>query len=172
MTGARVDHVTVVVPDLGATASALTRLLGVEPTHAVTLPGMEIRTFRVGDVELHVSAPSGPGPVQDFHDAVGGAGYHHLALRVADLDAVLADARDDGFAILGAPVQTAPGLREVFLDPRTTGGALIQLVERTAAASAALDGAAVAALAAQLARNEIERTKTEPKKEHDDGLDP
>lgn len=170
VTGARVDHVTVVVPDLGATASALTRLLGVEPTHAITLPGMEIRTFRVGDVELHVSAPTGPGPVQAFHDAVGGAGYHHLALRVADLDAVLADARDDGFAILGAPVETAPGLREVFLDPRTTGGALIQLVERTAATNAVIDGVAVAALASQLARNETERTNDD-RKEHDDGMD-
>lgn len=150
MIRATVDHVTVVVPDLHAARDAFVRLLGAEPTHAVTLPGMDIRTFRVGDVELHVNAPTGPGPVKDFHDAVGGAGYHHLALRVDDLDEALASARRDGFSTLGVPVETAPGLREVFLDPRTTGGILVQLVERTGPDADRIDGDKVAELVARI----------------------
>ncbi|MFO0618633.1 MAG: VOC family protein [Polyangiaceae bacterium] len=151
---AEVDHVTVIVEDVEATRRALAALLGTEPTHEVSLPGMAIRTFRIGDVELHVNAPTGAGPVRDFLERSGGPAYHHLALRVADLDAALASARAAGFVALGDPVETAPGLREVFLDPRTTGGVMIQLVARTAKADAALDGGAIAHLASQLSQKD------------------
>src|SRR6185437_17181624 len=133
---------TAVVADADAAANALGRLLGAAPVATLSLPGMAIRSFRVGDAEVHVNAPTGPGPV-DEHYRRHGAGYHHLALRVEDLDATLAELPKKGFAPLGAPVETAPGLREVFLDPATTGGMMIQLVERRVAAAEryALDGA-------------------------------
>jgi len=133
------DHVTAVVADADAAADALRRLLGAEPVAIVALPGMAIRSFRVGN-----------GPV-DEHLRRHGASYHHLALAVEDLDASIAELGGRGFAMLGAPVETAPGLREVFIDPRTAGGMLIQLVERKLAVSERyeVDGAAVARLAAQ-----------------------
>ena len=144
------DHVTAVVADADAAADALRRLLGAEPVAIVALPGMAIRSFRVGNAEIHVNAPTGPGPV-DEHLRRHGASYHHLALAVEDLDASIAELGGRGFAMLGAPVETAPGLREVFIDPRTAGGMLIQLVERKLAVSERyeVDGAAVARLAAQ-----------------------
>jgi hypothetical protein len=47
-------------------------------------------------------------------------------------------------------VQTAPGLREVFLDPAATGGLMIQVVERREAGpEVALDAARVGDLVAQ-----------------------
>lgn len=150
MIDAKIDHVTVIVSDVEATRVALSALLGAEPTHEVALPGMAIRTFRLGDVELHVNAPTGPGPVRDFLERSGGPAYHHVALRVADLDATLARARDAGFRALGGPVETAPGLREIFLDPTSTGGVMIQLVERRSADGDTLDGAAIGELVSQL----------------------
>jgi catechol 2,3-dioxygenase-like lactoylglutathione lyase family enzyme len=146
----KLDHITAVVADADAAADALGRLLGASPVAALSLPGMSIRSFRVGDAEVHVNAPAGPGPVDDHHRRHG-AGYHHLALRVDDLDTTLAELPSRGFAVLGAPVETAPGLREVFLDPATTGGMLIQLVERRIATpdGYVLDGAAVSRLADQ-----------------------
>lgn len=157
-TGAKqvsVDHVTAIVADAEAAATALTRLTGASPV-AVSLPGMDIRTFRFGEVELHVNAPTSTGPVQDFLQSHG-AGFHHVALRVDDLDAFVASSREQGFRPLGAPVETAPGLRELFLDPRTTGGVMVQLVERRPELSSAhgeqaarqLDGDAVRALTEQ-----------------------
>lgn len=149
---AKVDHVTVIVKDVEATRTALSALLGVEPTHEVSLPGMAIRTFRLGDVELHVNAPTGPGPVRDFLERSGGPAYHHVALRVEDLDAALQRARDAGFRLLGAPVETAPGLREIFLDPTTTGGVMIQLVERRSTDKDTLDAGAIGELVSQLSK--------------------
>jgi methylmalonyl-CoA/ethylmalonyl-CoA epimerase len=150
VTPVRFDHVTAIVPDADAAAAALRRLLGAEPVAEVSLPGMAIRSFRVGEAEIHVNAPTGPGPVDD-HLRTRGPGYHHLALRVDDLDATLVALAARGFAPLGAPVETAPGLREVFLDPRTAGDLLIQLVERKVAGEGRyeVDGEAVSRLAEQ-----------------------
>lgn len=147
----KVDHITAVVGDVEVAARVLGRLLDAAPVASVTLPGMAIRSFRIGDAELHLNAPTGPGPVEDHH-RVHGPGYHHLALGTDDLDAALAELAAKGFAALGAPVSTAPGLREVFLDPATTGGLLIQLVERRAAPSGSyeLDAAAIARMATEL----------------------
>lgn len=158
--GIRVDHITAVVTDVSAAEAVLARLLGQDAVARLSLPGMAIRTFQLGEVQLHVNAPDGPGPVADFH-AAHGTGLHHLALQVPDLDTALCDLRALGFATLGAPTCTAPGLREVFLDPRGTAGLLLQLVERRVAATEteghpdeALDGAAVAELAAQLGQRD------------------
>jgi catechol 2,3-dioxygenase-like lactoylglutathione lyase family enzyme len=130
MVTARIDHVTAIVPDADRAAGAIAKLLGLGPARPFALPGMEIRTLRVGGVELHLNAPTGDGPVRAFHERMGGAAYHHVALTVDHLDAALAVFRAKGFATLGDPIATAPGLREVFLDPATTGGLLLQIVER------------------------------------------
>ena len=143
----KIDHVTAIVADRASAASALARLRGEAPASSVELPGMAISTFALGGVEIHVNAPTGEGPVQD-HLRAHGEGYHHLALSTDDLDAEIARIEGLGFRVLGAPVETAPGLREIFVDPRTAGGLLIQLVERRDAVSAsALHGNAVDALA-------------------------
>jgi methylmalonyl-CoA/ethylmalonyl-CoA epimerase len=123
------DHVTAVVTDLDVAVEALRKLLGEPPSAKVDLPGMSIRSFPLGDGEIHLTTPTGPGPV-DAHHRTHGPGMHHVALRVQDLDAKLAELAARGFQTLGAPVETAPGLREVFLDPNGVGGLWIQLVER------------------------------------------
>jgi catechol 2,3-dioxygenase-like lactoylglutathione lyase family enzyme len=149
MVTARIDHVTAIVGDAERAASAIAKLLGLGPARSLALPGMDIRTLRVGGVELHLNAPTDDGPVRAFHERMGGAAYHHVALAVDDLDGALEVFRADGFATLGQPVVTAPGLREVFLDPAGTGGLLLQVVERREAGDVELDGSAVQRLAAQ-----------------------
>ncbi|WP_394822420.1 VOC family protein [Pendulispora albinea] len=143
------DHVTAIVEDAETTARALEAVLGIAAGPEVVLPGMSIRTLRIGEVELHVNAPAGPGPVRD-HLARHGPGLHHLAVRVADLDAAMGALAALSISTLGAPVETAKGLREVFLDPARTGGVMIQLVERRAEVRATdLDAASTAALIEQ-----------------------
>ena len=90
---------------------------------------MDIRTFRLGELEIHVNAPTGPGPVRRHLEAHGPS-LHHLALRVDDLDAFVAQLAERGLDVVGEPVETAPGIREVFLDPEHTAGLWVQLVER------------------------------------------
>lgn len=145
--GLKIDHVTAIVNDSASAAETLSKLLGASLVAEVALPGMAIRSLALGEIELHLINPTGPGPVADFHQRTGG-GFHHLAVRVEGLDATLVDLAGRGFRALGAPIETAPGLREVFLDPATTGGLLIQLVERQGEGGE-LDASKIGELAAQ-----------------------
>lgn len=124
-----IDHVTAVVGDLEAASSALRTLLRCTPVGDVRMASMGVRTFRLGESELHLATPRGRGPVEDFYRTRGG-GFHHLALKFDELDAALSWLRTLGVRTLGDPVETAPGLREVFFDPASTAGMLIQAVER------------------------------------------
>jgi catechol 2,3-dioxygenase-like lactoylglutathione lyase family enzyme len=142
-----IDHITAVVANLCPAEERFTALLGDGPSNGISLPGMEIRTFSIGNIELHVDAPTGPGLLED-HYRRHGPGLHHLALRVDDLDASLAMLHRRGLRALGPPIETAPGLREVFLAQETIGGILVQLVERRCT-TATLDGGAVARLVQQ-----------------------
>jgi methylmalonyl-CoA/ethylmalonyl-CoA epimerase len=153
----KVDHVTAVVSDADDAAAALSRLFGIAPCASLELPSMAIRSFRVGDAEIHVNSPRGPGLVED-HYAGHGPSIHHFALRVEDLEASLEDLSKRGFRSRGAPVETAPGLREVFLEPTTTAGLWIQLVQRTKDLTNDFDASAVEALASSAASSRRNKT--------------
>jgi hypothetical protein len=125
-----IDHVTTVVGDIDAATTALRNVFRCNPIAESRVPGMTVRTFRLGESEIHVSSPTGEGPAQEFVRARGAGGLHHLAIRFEQLDVALEGLRALGVKTLGEPFEHVPGVREVFLDPSTTGGVLIQAVER------------------------------------------
>lgn len=158
--GLRLDHVTAIVPDAAALAQVLSLVTGQAVSSTIELPGMRVLTFRIGDLELHVNQPTGPGPVADALASKGPA-FHHVALACDDLDATLARLKAAGLEAQGQPVETAPGLREVFLRPAQTAGLFVQLVERRhAEVTHALDAEAVSALA-RIGEDERVETKDE-----------
>jgi catechol 2,3-dioxygenase-like lactoylglutathione lyase family enzyme len=60
-----------------------------------------------------------------------GAGLHHVAFKVGDIDKALADARRDGFATIDSVGR--PGSRRAligFMDPKGLGGVLMHFVQR------------------------------------------
>ena len=60
-----------------------------------------------------------------------GAGLHHIALKVGDIDAVLANLVEAGYEVIDPSGR--PGSRRArigFIHPRSLGGALLHLVER------------------------------------------
>ena len=144
--GFEVDHITAVVDNADDAAAALGRLLGIAPCASLELGSMAIRSFRIGSAEIHLNAPRGPGIVED-HLAGHGPSLHHLALRVDDLDASLEKLSTMGFRSRGEPVETAPGIREVFLDPTSTAGLWIQLVQRAQGSANDFDASAIETLA-------------------------
>jgi len=59
-----------------------------------------------------------------------GEGLHHIAVLVPDIRAAIANALSEGCRALDAePRQGAEGRLIAFLDPKTTGGVLIELTQ-------------------------------------------
>lgn len=126
------DHVAIAVEDLQAAIPFYAALVGRSPSgrERVEPEGVEVAFFDVGSARLELLEPTGPDtPVGRFLTRRG-PGLHHITLRVPDLAAALARCRAEGAQTVGASARTGAGGRAVaFLDPRTTGGLLIELVE-------------------------------------------
>lgn len=129
------DHVAIAVESLEAAIPLYAALVGRAPSgrERVESEGVEVAFFDVGAARLELLEPIGPDtPVGRFLSRRG-PGLHHITLRVPDLVPTLARCRAEGAETVGAsPRRGASGRPVAFLDPRTTGGLLIELVEADA----------------------------------------
>jgi methylmalonyl-CoA/ethylmalonyl-CoA epimerase len=128
----RIDHVGVAVEDIDAALDLYEKSFGMPLVHreTVTEQGVEAVLLDVGNGHVELLAPLGPDtPVGKFMTK-NGAGLHHVAYAVDDIDAAL-----EGIAAAGIKlIDTKPriGIREsrvAFLHPRSTGGVLTEIVE-------------------------------------------
>ena len=59
-----------------------------------------------------------------------GPGLHHIALKVDDLAAAVAQLKNARAILLNEPRTGAGGHEYVFVHPRSTGGVLLELIQR------------------------------------------
>jgi len=129
----KLHHVGIVTDDLDAAIALYERVFdarftvrqrldeqGVEAALAVLPHG--------GEIELLTPTRADTGVARFL--AERGPGLHHSAYAVDDLPAALALCRERGIELIDtAPRRGVGGLRVAFLHPRSTGRALIELVE-------------------------------------------
>ena len=134
MIDAPIDHIAIVVADLEATIALYTQTLGFTEVYReiVADQGVEAVGLRTGDAIIELLRPLDPGsPIARF---LGDAPtkMHHTAYRVADLPAELARLKAAGVRLIDeAPRKGAHGNMIAFLHPKSTGGVLIELCQRT-----------------------------------------
>lgn len=137
--GMEFDHVGVATDDAVESAALFADLLDAPVAHEETRDGLRLVFCRLGGVddpapghiELLEPIEGGEGPVARFLDREG-PGIHHLAVRTPDVAATLARARSMGVETVDdTPREGAWGHRVAFLHPRSTGGVLVEFVERT-----------------------------------------
>ena len=127
-----IDHIGMATADLEA-ASAPYRAIGLEPLGAdedVASQAVRVRAFKAGDSLIELLMPlDASSPIHGFLERRG-AGLHHLALRVDQLEAEIARLQALGAVFISAvPRVGRAGTRVVFLHPKWCGGVLIELVE-------------------------------------------
>ena len=128
----RIDHVGVAVEDIDAAIALYGTSFGMELAHRETVSeqGVEAVLLDVGDGHVELLAPLGPDtPVGKFM-AKNGAGLHHVAYAVDDIDAALERIAAAGIEQIDKTPRI--GIREsrvAFLHPRSTGGVLTEIVE-------------------------------------------
>lgn len=118
--------------DLGS-AGAGYELLGLTregADEAVPSQGVDVRVYTDGRTLVELLAPTDTeGPVARFLRKRG-PGLHHLAYRVPDIDAKLAEIAAGGAPLLDERARPGrTGTRVAFLHPKFGGGVLIELVE-------------------------------------------
>lgn len=130
-----IDHVGMVVHDLDAAVALYTHAFDVQDWQRVTLPErhMAVAVAHVGAALVELIAPtSADAAFAQFLDARG-PGMHHVAYRVDDIDAALAQAKARGIILIDEHAR--PGLHGTlvaFLHPKSTMGVLIELVQHDA----------------------------------------
>jgi methylmalonyl-CoA/ethylmalonyl-CoA epimerase len=128
----RIDHIGVAVEDIDAAIALYRDSFEMELAHRETVEsqGVEAVLLDVGEGHVELLAPLGPDtPVGKFM-AKNGAGLHHVAYAVDDIDATLEQIAAAGVQLIDSEPRT--GIRDsrvAFLHPRSTGGVLTEIVE-------------------------------------------
>ncbi|MGN6587794.1 MAG: methylmalonyl-CoA epimerase [Solirubrobacterales bacterium] len=128
----RIDHIGVAVEDIDAAIALYQDSFQMELAHRETVEeqGVEAVLLDVGDGHVELLAPLGPDtPVGKFM-AKNGAGLHHVAYAVEDIDATLEKLAAAGLRLIDSEPRV--GIRDsrvAFLHPRSTGGVLTEIVE-------------------------------------------
>jgi len=130
-----IAHLSLAVLDAEATAARYVELFGATVRSRESLADRAIHVIFLDLAGLPIElvqpfdAHDDSNPVSRFLKRRG-PGIHHLALTVPDAAAALAHARAAGAELVDeAPRPGAHGTRVGFLQPRSTGGALIEFVE-------------------------------------------
>ena len=127
-----IDHIGVAVDDLDAALALYEGSFGMPVAHRETVndQGVEAVLLDVGDCHVELLRSLGPEtPVGRFLDRKG-PGLHHVAYRVDDIDATLANLREQGIELIDStPRVGIRNSRVAFVHPRATGSVLTEIVE-------------------------------------------
>ncbi|MDQ3726164.1 MAG: methylmalonyl-CoA epimerase [Actinomycetota bacterium] len=128
----RIDHIGVAVEDIDAAIALYQESFEMPLVHRETVEeqGVEAVLLDVGDGHVELLRPLGPDtPVGKFM-AKNGAGLHHVAYAVEDIDATLERLAAAGISLINSEARVGiRGSRVAFLHPRSTGGVLTEIVE-------------------------------------------
>ena len=129
-----VDHIGVAVTDLEETQNFWTAV-GITCTGQETVAEQKVTTTfnptpNGSEIEL-LAATEPDSPIAKFIEKNGGrGGIQHIALRVDDLPAAIADLQEKGIRMIDTkPRKGAGGADIAFVHPKSTYGVLLELCQ-------------------------------------------
>ncbi len=129
----RVDHLGIAVRHLEDAVPVWETALGGSASAPETVPNQKVRVafLEVGGTYLEFLEPTTADSAVGRFLEQRGAGMHHVALGVPNVDRKLAELKARGYAVVdevGRP--GARGRRVGFAHPAAFGGVLVEFVER------------------------------------------
>lgn len=129
-----VDHIGIAVKSIDEALAFWQDSLGIKCTGVEDVAEQKVKTafLPVGATEVELLEPtSEESPVAKFIEKRG-EGIHHLAIRVENLEAALAEMKAKGIRLIDErPRYGAGGAKIAFVHPKSTGGVLLELSERS-----------------------------------------
>ncbi len=131
----RIDHIGVAVEDIDGALPLYTEVLKLPLVHRETVDeqGVHAALLDVGDGHVELIAPISPETGVAKFIARRGAGLHHVAYAVDDIEAALDTLRAAGVRLIDErPRVGIRNSRVAFLHPSSTGGVLTEIVQPAA----------------------------------------
>jgi methylmalonyl-CoA/ethylmalonyl-CoA epimerase len=127
-----VDHLGFAVRDIEEAVAFYSATFDITEWERIAMPErhMSVAATRVGDMLLELIAPTSEEAAFAKYLRERGPSIHHVAYRVDDIDAALADVKARGVRLIDE--QPRPGMHgtlTAFLHPKSTMGVLIELVQ-------------------------------------------
>lgn len=128
----RLNHVAIVVPDLGSAAAIYRDTLGATVSRPLDLPAHGVTTVFVElpNTKIELLHPLGANsPIAKFLQANPAGGIHHVCYEVPDILAARDMLKRAGARVLGdgEPKPGAHGKPVLFLHPKDFCGTLVEL---------------------------------------------
>lgn len=128
-----IEHLGIAVADLQEAIPYWEKVLGLECYNIEEVTDQKVRTafFKVGQTKIELLEPTSPESTVAKFIETKGAGFHHVAYAVENIEEALAEAEANGVRLIDkTPRKGAEGLTIAFLHPKSTGGVLTELCEK------------------------------------------
>ena len=129
-----IEHIGIAVNSIDKDASFWKHILNLPHlgTEAVENQGVTTDIYDTGHgkVEL-LEAMDSDTPIGKFLENRG-AGLHHVCFEVEDINKVIKELKDLNIQVLSSePTIGAEGYKVIFIHPKSTGGVLVELAEKS-----------------------------------------
>lgn len=129
----KIEHVAVAVGDLDAAVTLYRDVWGLEVTHRerVEDQGVEEAMVRIGESYIQLLGATGPDTTVGKFLERRGEGLHHIAFEVDDLEASLAQLKEQGVPLIDEkPRKGGRGHMVAFVHPKGNHGLLVELIQK------------------------------------------
>lgn len=128
----RIEHIAIALKNMDVVKGVLQDKLGVALEYEETLPasGTKLAMYPIGETYLELLQSDRQDGMVNTWIAERGEGLFHICLEVEDIDAAMLELAGKGVGFQSEKPRIGHGnSRIVFLDPKTTGGLVIELAE-------------------------------------------
>jgi methylmalonyl-CoA/ethylmalonyl-CoA epimerase len=129
----KIDHIGIATRSIDETAAFWREALGGVAAHTEVVADQKVRVtmLPIGESRIELLEATSPdSPISRFL-AKRGPGIHHIAVEVMDIRAAMDHLKEKGARLIDeAPRTGAGGCLVAFVHPSSSGGVLLELVER------------------------------------------
>lgn len=129
----KIDHIAIAVDDLDEMIQLYQEVLGLKLEKIEVVEEQKIKAafFEVGNVHIELIAPTDKTSTVAKFIEKRGAGIHHIAYKVSEIENKIDLLMDKGIKMINEqPVKGANEKKIAFLHPKSTGGVLTEICQK------------------------------------------
>ncbi len=129
----KIDHLGIATKEIEAALEFWRDALGLESLHTEEVEKQKVRVamLPIGETNIELLEPtSDDSPISKFLEKRGG-GIHHIAIEVENIEEALERMKAEGAKLIDeTPKVGAGGCLIAFVHPKSSGGVLLELVQK------------------------------------------